>query len=68
MILTVTMSHEVVMFLPEVNRESSFVLFLHVGDTGHMKQHLTEPVLVNETNTPITLQTGTDRERDRHRY
>lgn len=49
------MSHEVIMFLPEVNRESALILFLHIGDTGDMKQHLTEPVLLSKTNTPITV-------------
>lgn len=69
------MSHEVIMFLPEVNRESSFVLFLHVGDTGDVEQNLTELVLVNKRNTPITVltdrytdrQVQTDRETDRYR-
>lgn len=44
------MSHEVIMLLPEVNRESAFVQFLHVGDTGDMKQHLAEPVLKSKAN------------------
>lgn len=49
------MSHEIIMFLPEVDGESAFVLFLHIGYTGDMEQHLTEAVLVNKTNTPIPL-------------
>lgn len=47
------MSHKIIMFLPEVNGEPAFVLFLQVGDTGHVKQDLTEVVLVNRRQTPI---------------
>lgn len=43
------------MLLPEVNRESAFVQFLHVGDTGDVKQHLTEPVLKSKAKEQIGL-------------
>lgn len=52
------MSHEVIMFLPEEHRESTLIQFLNVGNTGDMEEQFTEAVLVNKTNTPITVLRG----------
>lgn len=69
LVRTVALSHEVIMFFPEVNRESALFLFLHIGDTGDVKDQLAETVLVNETNKPVNGQTergrGTDSRCDR---
>lgn len=45
------------MLFPEVNRESALFLFLHIGDTGDVKEQLAETVLVNETRELVTSQT-----------
>lgn len=52
--LTFTVSHKIIVFLPEVNGEPAFVLFLQVGHAGDVEQDLTEVVLVDRTQTPVS--------------
>ena len=42
---TITVGHEVVVFLPEVDGKPPLVLLLYVGDVGDMEHHLAELVL-----------------------
>lgn len=46
--LTIVVSQEVVTFLLEVHRESTFVQLFHISDTGDMEQDLTETVLIHK--------------------
>lgn len=53
---TITVSHKVIMFFPEVNRKPALFLFLYISDTGDVEEELAKTVLRNETSKPVNGQ------------